>query len=860
MSSVSRLTLFALISSIEEDLRNQIYINLLSQDDTRKIFSEEIYNKCLTRLNTDIEITQEITPFQLLTYLDFGDAFQILNRNKSLLPPEYSKHLSSMTLTLEKLIPIRNRVMHTRPLLFDDLALTFEISRNLVNEKKSFWRYLEETIKKLEKDPSYVLGLVIPPYSLSDETISHNLPIPDFDETGFLGRKNKVDELIRTCLGPYPVITIVGEGGIGKTALALRVAYEIVDKDPKPFDYVVWTSSKTTKITVQEIVRIEGAIKDSIGLIQAVANELGAKGDPIEEILTYLKEFRILLILDNLETVLDDRVRSFLQQLPTGSKVLITSRIGLGALEYPIQLIEMDSSDSIQLLRALATARNVQQLVKTSNETLSKYCSRMKNNPGYIKWFVSAVQSGRRPEEVLSKPDMFLEFCMSNVYGYLSEDSKSILKVMQTVPNELSQPELAFLSGMGDITLQKSLQELLTTNMVNMTSIPVGSTYQSKYDISDLARVYLSKKHPVSSEETKKITKRKNQLLGSTQEIKRAIQENPYSYNSININSQSDLIVAKYLKDALDENRRKNFNNAEFHLRRAKSLAPEYFEVHRVEALINDSQENLAAAKNSYEAAIELEPKSAPLRKWYATFLLRRFDDFDETMNHLLIADKLDPNNFNIQLEILRVKLMLHRFDEVDDMFQKLFNFSNLDALNKRKLFDTKLRYHKDRTENYCSKKDTRNAVKELQLLIKTYIDCPDDIRDRRMKEKLWRATKTARNCREIILANQLDNNDIDVIISWLMKYGSPKQQPSKALDSIVNFKATNQDQLTSGVIDKLCSTFGFIIAGKERLYFHFDDIVNPKNSGALGEGNRVSFIRGENRKGICAKEVYLEG
>jgi LuxR family transcriptional regulator, glucitol operon activator len=853
MSNLSRLTLFAIISSMEEDLRDTIKILLAPQKSLEELFEDDLYSKCVARLNSDKDLTRDEDLFQLIDYLDFGDSFQLLNRNKSLLPKDYSNHLLGITKNLEKLIPIRNRVMHTRPLMFDDLAITSESATKFVSQKQEKWKLLKETLNKLKSNPSYVLGLVIPPTNYSNKTTNHNLPLPDFDETGFLGRTKQVDDLIKACFGPFPIITIVGEGGIGKTALAIKVAYEIVDLENTPFHYVVWTSSKTSQITVQEITRIEGAIKDSVGLIQSVANELGAIGEPLEEVIEYLTQFKILLILDNLETVLDERIRSFLQALPIGSKVLITSRIGLGSLEYPIRLREMDNSESVQLLRALAVSRNVEQLVKVNNDRLSNFCNRMKNNPGYIKWFVSAVQAGKRPEEVLAKPDMFLEFCMSNVYEYLSDDSRSVLKAMQIVPSDLSQAELVFLTEMDETDLQKSLQELLTTNMVNMTSTPIGSSYQSTYKISDLARPYLSKEHPASASETKRITGKKQILNNTTQEIKRDTKENPYSFDSININSNSDLIVAKYLKDSMVEVKKRNFLEAEAFIKSAKKLAPEYYEVHRVEAFINDRQEKFGVARSSYEAAIELEPNSAPLRMWFGQFLFRRFQDIEEAQKQLLFANTLDPENFNIESEIARLNIINGDYEPARTIIKKLITRADLSALERKKIFGVKLRFHKEAAEIYLSRRDTKFCLDELESLIKTYIEIPKSILDYLMKKELGRAIPIAYSLNSLFRFHEMKNKNITLVIDFLHKHSGG---PRRVSENTVSANLTQRPQF-EGIVDRIVLDYGFIKTTHERFFFHFDDLIDC-TSVSLVIGMKVFFEIGTNTLGQCARNVKI--
>ena len=94
-------------------------------------------------------------------------------------------------------------------------------------------------MRRLKLDPSFVLSLIIPADE-SDGENNNNLPPPDFDETGFIGRRQQISQLIKLCHGPYPVITIVGDGGLGKTALALKVGYEVMDGS-SPKSSVNWS-------------------------------------------------------------------------------------------------------------------------------------------------------------------------------------------------------------------------------------------------------------------------------------------------------------------------------------------------------------------------------------------------------------------------------------------------------------------------------------------------------------------------------------------------------------------------------------------------------------------------------------------
>ena len=232
--------------------------------------------------------------------------------------------------------------MHSRPLKVDDPIKVSNLCENLSKTNTLNWPHIIDVFNKLEKDSSYILTLNIK--NLDETYNNHNLPIPDYDETGLIGRDEYISNIKKLCLtSPYPTISIVGEGGVGKTALALQVAYEILEES-NPYDLIIWISSKTTQISINEITEIENAITNSVGIFEAVSNQIIGKSsyekieDKIKEIIEYFSEFKILLFIDNLETILDDRIRSFVGNIPQGSKIVITSRIGLGAYEYPIRL------------------------------------------------------------------------------------------------------------------------------------------------------------------------------------------------------------------------------------------------------------------------------------------------------------------------------------------------------------------------------------------------------------------------------------------------------------------------------------------------------------------------------------------
>jgi len=844
----TRLTLFALISSIEEDLRNIITSNL--PDKPLEIIHEEQFEKFFKRFNKENSTPKEsIKTEELLYYADFKENIEILNRNDNKLPEYIKNVIKSHNGDFEKLTPIRNRVAHSRPLSYNDFSIVQDVTSSLLcSSSNDLWTNLSNSYSRLKKEPSFVLGLNIPESFLREENIYNNLPLPEFDDTGYIGRKKLVQHVKQLCLGAYPVISIVGDGGQGKSALALKVAYELLESRDNPFEAIIWSTSKTMQLTNNEIQKIDDCITDSMGVFKNIeSNVLNCGTDnPIETVLEYLRNFKILLIIDNLETVLDDRIRQFLGSLPNGSKVLITSRIGLGAFEYPVKLQPMESSDSINLLRCLATLRDQTFILKTHNSKLVSYCNKMNNNPGYIKWFISAMQSGKRPEEILDKPHVFLDFCMSNVYEYLDDESRSILRSLLCINGELSNAELAYINEIGFNDLQKGLHQLMTTNMVQMRSTPKGSSFESKYDISDFARQYLLKNHPTKSSEFKKFRTNHNKLISRNEKFRNNNNLPKYSIYNIDIRSESDTVIAHTLIDALNASKVGKYQKANELIESARNLAPEFYEVRRCEAWIKSMQGNVSLADEAYQAAIELEPNNARLYFWYAGFILRYLHDTYEAKRILTKAYSIDRQTVDISIELARINMYLGEYDETDRI---LFELQDLDLSDKNMkiTYDLKIQNNYRLGEYFRDNDNIEKAISSYERMINTYKEVPDLLVDDTMKRSIYKAEYSLNKC-----FSEVEKNPILSVTNLkdrILKLINMRLDILEIKNSEPIIVCNDPDKY--GTIVKLFKSYGFILSEEGfSHFFHRTALLNKYSWYRLKIGMKVGFSITTDRQG----------
>ncbi len=127
----------------------------------------------------------------------------------------------------------------------------------------------------------------------------HNLP-PQF--TPFIGRsleRQKLTQLLQN--GRSRLITLLGEGGVGKTRLALAAAEQLLPHFPDGVWFVPLADLETA------VVEPTLDLEDSIASAIAAVLELNfAAGDPPkQQLVNYLCQRQALLILDNFEPLLE---------------------------------------------------------------------------------------------------------------------------------------------------------------------------------------------------------------------------------------------------------------------------------------------------------------------------------------------------------------------------------------------------------------------------------------------------------------------------------------------------------------------------------------------------------------------------
>lgn len=593
---MSRARLFVLFDSFERDIRSALSRHLLDY-----ISDEEALGVYFQSASQKREKDGDRNA-SLVDFLNLREGYDILNSHRNLLPVELAREAKDLTNNLDRLVVIRNRVMHARPLSPGDSHTAVSL---LAQYQSRFWSELKKTLAELAADPTWEPIVEI---ANTGGLALHNLPLSDYDETGLVGRSDEVKDLLERLKNPREaVLTIVGEGGIGKTALALEVAYRIVDDPDRPYDAVLWTSLKFEKLTADGVRTIAGALHD----LASVAEPLGQALDlnfegGLRELASALEGLRVLIVIDNLETVGGNEFSLMYDALPNTVKYLITSRVGVGEYERRYPLGPLSKRDSLHLFNDFVKLRRVSTLVRLSSDQRADVVAKLRNSPIGIKWFVLAVGKGSDPAHLLRNQDELLEFCVRSVYDSLGFEAQQIISALSLLDRPVTIDELVLLLEKSSDEVNSGLQELWRGSMVSRDSFGEGSDLLMRISLTDTAQNFLSRRIEFDAEFEREILRRDSEFRLEESRHETEMARRSLQPSLVRTRSVSDNATAQMLRNAMLNAKTDNSEQALSMVQTARQLNPEYWEVDRVEGFIRGYLGQVGQATKCYERAYQL--------------------------------------------------------------------------------------------------------------------------------------------------------------------------------------------------------------------------------------------------------------
>jgi tetratricopeptide (TPR) repeat protein len=294
-----------------------------------------------------------------------------------------------------------------------------------------------------------------------------------------------------------PIVCVSGQGGAGKTALAIHVAHQVGGDFPDGQLYV-------------NLRGADASAQDPADVLAGFLRELGVDGDDIPEgIDERARMYRALLAGQCILVVLDDaadeaQVRPLLPG-SAGCAVLVTSRSRLSALagSHGVSLGTLPSEQAIELLAAIigtgrtaaepAAAAEIARLCGYLPLALRIAGARLVSRPAWtISWFATRLRDESRRLDLLRAGDLEVRASFALSYDSRDVDEQLAFRLLGLLAGDFPAWNLAALMETDAYEAERLLEQLADAALVDITG--VDATGLIRYRVHDLLRAFATER------------------------------------------------------------------------------------------------------------------------------------------------------------------------------------------------------------------------------------------------------------------------------------------------------------------------------------------------------------------------------
>jgi tetratricopeptide (TPR) repeat protein len=323
------------------------------------------------------------------------------------------------------------------------------------------------------------------------ERVYHNLPAPTYSQ--FVMREQAFAEIADGLGRRSAMVVIVGLGGNGKTSIAREIAACALQSDsavPR-FDAVVWVSDNdrpgTTNLSVllDEIART----LDYPGFTQFSFDE---KRREVEQL---LRRRRVLLVIDNFETVTDHALIAWLPNLPEPSKTILTTREYRREFRRGGWLVELRGMRDTEVSALVAERLRVLRMdwLLGDMEVLEPLVRATGGNPKAIEITLGLVKYERLPlqrvvEDLTQARGELFEDLFARAWAVLDEGARQVLMVATRFPSSAGAAALSATAGVSELWIERALERLTDLALLDPAQESILSA--PRYVLHPLVRAF----------------------------------------------------------------------------------------------------------------------------------------------------------------------------------------------------------------------------------------------------------------------------------------------------------------------------------------------------------------------------------
>ena len=314
---------------------------------------------------------------------------------------------------------------------FNDKNIEFE-ALSYIDDQKKYFAASEYVIPPAKLPQSITEGK--PVLDVVKESFTN---VPDIAEE-YIHRENLESELISVLKDKdrFPVVTLKGRGGIGKTSLAINVIHDFYNSHPDRFSLIIWFSARDVDLFPNGPKQVQSGVitQEDISkeYCKLVYPDVTIK-NPLQQFSNDLSSNKLgptLFILDNFETISNptevfEWINTYVRN---PNKVLITSRINRNfKADYPIEVHGMTEEQSRELIDRFANKYHIQHLL--SSKYIDDLIGESNGHPYILKIMLGEIARTMKAEKInriIADKDDILNALFRRTFQTLSPGAKRV--------------------------------------------------------------------------------------------------------------------------------------------------------------------------------------------------------------------------------------------------------------------------------------------------------------------------------------------------------------------------------------------------------------------------------------------------
>jgi len=341
---------------------------------------------------------------------------------------------------------------------------------------------------------------LFPEKTFAYELLSPHNNLPSSNGS-FEGREVDLARVEEGLTSKWPVISIEGMGGVGKTRLAIEAAHHsllVGRTNAHPMlSAAVWVSAKDHPNRKSWFNTVLDTIASVLDYPYVTELPIEKKASEVNKLVAMNP---ILLIIDNFETIEDTELLQFIQRIPEPSKVLVTTRKGQIQSAWFVHLKGLTEPYTLTLIRMHCRRLGMFSLEKEDDRALVSLARVTDGNPKAIETALGCIKRGvlslNEVVDNLSNGNQsfgsLFKDLFASAWDLLSADTQKALILMPFFAASSSRDAIGASADLTEYKLNSAIEQLVEMSLIDIDT--ESQTSPHRYSLHPLVRAFLENK------------------------------------------------------------------------------------------------------------------------------------------------------------------------------------------------------------------------------------------------------------------------------------------------------------------------------------------------------------------------------